>query len=93
MWFQELRGFEGIVVECLFINTPKEMCIQRVLERRNHPTLKGDGSQAVIEDFARGLEPPTPHEGFSAIHIANTPEEVRGVLRMISSYPVLLKDA
>lgn len=75
VWIDLAKEFKVKYVICKFINTPKEVCLKRILNRKDHPNLsaaKGEEKiKQVIEKFERALELPTIDEGFDAIVITD----------------------
>jgi predicted kinase len=64
-------------VRCLWLDTPAEVCKQRVSVRKNHPTIpEGDAGIQIIDRFGSLLVPPMLGEGFCQIVRASTEEEV-----------------
>ena len=62
-----------IRVVAVFVNTPLEECKQRVMRRREHPTLPPTReSVQVVERFRRLLKPPRKSEGFDVVMEAKT---------------------
>jgi atypical dual specificity phosphatase len=66
---------------CIYLNTPKFICINRVKNRINHPTIKEGGGERIINDIANKLECPTKEEGFSNVIYLESQEDVRDYLK------------
>ena len=66
---------------CVFLNTPKFICIERAKNRKNHPTIKKGGGERIIEDINKKLEVPTKEEGFSEVITLEDEEDVRNYLK------------
>ena len=59
------------------MNTAVDVCKERAKGRKNHPTLAIDKVDAVIDDFARGLQLPQTWEGYANLMVANNTDEVK----------------
>ena len=66
---------------CVYLSTPKFICIQRAKNRTNHPTIKKGGGERIIDDIAKKFEIPTKDEGFSEIITLEDEEDVRNYLK------------
>lgn len=77
----------------LFVNTPPEQCVQRVLRRRGHPTVEDGSGVGLIRRFGASFEPPHPSEGFARVlellptsaEPSFTAEELSDILARLSS--------
>ena len=52
---------------CVYLSTPKFVCIQRTKNRENQPTIKKGGGERIINDIDSKFEIPTKDEGFSDV--------------------------
>jgi predicted kinase len=55
----------GYIVTIFEMGTPKELCIQRVVNRKAHPTVKGEDpelAESILNMFERNYEKPTEVE-------------------------------
>jgi predicted kinase len=79
-WLENCR-LDPKKILCIYLNTPKFICIQRVKNRENHPTIKKGGGERIIEDISKKLEEPTLDEGYSEIIKLEDEEDVRNYLK------------
>ena len=66
---------------CIYLSTPKFVCIDRVKNRTNHPTIKKGGGERIIKDIDSKFEIPTKGEGFSDVIVLEDEEDVRNYLK------------
>ena len=66
---------------CVYLSTPKFVCIQRTKNRENHPTIKKGGGERIINDIDSKFEIPTKDEGFSDVINLEDEEDVRNYLK------------
>jgi len=66
---------------CIYLNTPKFICINRAKNRKNHPTIKEGSGERIINDIESKLECPTKEEGFSNVIYLEDQEDVREYLK------------
>jgi len=80
--FLDLANKAGVKdVRCLWLDTPAEVCKQRVSVRKNHPTIpEGDAGVAIIDRFRSSLVAPMPGEGFCQIVRAVTEADADAAL-------------
>mmetsp|Transcript_24310 Transcript_24310/g.60915 ORF Transcript_24310/g.60915 Transcript_24310/m.60915 type:complete len:201 (+) Transcript_24310:85-687(+) len=95
MWLREAQKLGVNNCHVVFMDTPLEECVRRVLERKDHPTLRGGSaaegsSREVIERFARGMEAPLEREGFLSVQRVETRDDVR---RITNEFLALLADS
>jgi predicted kinase len=65
---ERFRGSAKVSVVAVLFNTPMNECKQRVMNRRDHPTLPpNDNSIKIVERFRGLLKPPVRAEGFDLI--------------------------
>eukprot|EP01098_Paradermamoeba_levis_P011193 TRINITY_DN4778_c0_g1_i2.p1 TRINITY_DN4778_c0_g1~~TRINITY_DN4778_c0_g1_i2.p1 ORF type:complete len:173 (-),score=62.09 TRINITY_DN4778_c0_g1_i2:90-608(-) len=75
--------------EVLFLNLPKEVCVLRAQQRKNHPTLGEENAEEVIDSFLKGFSIPEAWEGpYEKVMVANTPEEVKAFVTQLCGYPI-----
>ena len=67
---------------CIFLSTPKFICLDRAKTRTNHPTIKKGGGQRIINDIDAKFEVPSKDEGFSDVIILEDDEDVRNYLKL-----------
>jgi predicted kinase len=96
MWLQLLQracdsDSSPVIAESVFFDVGVDECKRRVLARKGHPNLQGEGSGAVIDEFARGLEPPQEREGFARVHTVRSAAEATLLARTIAGYPICEK--
>lgn len=66
-------------VHCIEFVADKKLCLERVLNRKDHPTIKNMSEEkikSIIERFFKQYEVPEMSEGFSSmvrIHVNNLP--------------------
>lgn len=80
--FLDLAHKAGVKdVRCLWLDTPAEVCKQRVSVRKDHPTIpEGDAGIAIIDRFKSSLVAPMPGEGFCQIVRAVTEADADAAL-------------
>ena len=66
---------------CIYLSTPKFVCIDRVKNRENHPAFKKGGGERAINDIDKRFEIPTKDEGFSDIITLEDEEDIRNYLK------------
>ena len=66
---------------CIYLSTPKFVCIDRVKNRTNHPTIKKGGGERIIKDIDSKFEIPIKEEGFSDVIVLEDEEDVRNYLK------------
>jgi hypothetical protein len=59
-------------LESVFLNFSSEECIKRVKNRKNHPTLKPEKADEVVNDFLKSFHSPKENEYFSKFHEAKS---------------------
>lgn len=76
--FLELAYKAGVTdVRCLWLDTPAQVCKDRVSVRKDHPTIpQGDFGHGIIDRFTTSLAPPMRGEGFCEIVRTSTEAEV-----------------
>lgn len=67
-------------VAVVFFDTPKEVCIERVAGREEHPTIRFGQGARVVTSFAKELEPPAVSEGFDRVFVVHSHDEAERVL-------------
>jgi len=69
----DLAKKRGVECHCVVLKTPKDVCIERVLARKDHetlgPSVSNEKKIKVVEDFNRSFETPDLDEGFNVIEI------------------------
>jgi len=80
-WLDNLGQPAKKDVVCVFFDVSSEDCKRRAAGRTNHPTIREGGGARIIDEIARKLEVPTEKEGFSAVVVVRTHEEVDTLLR------------
>lgn len=90
MWITEAKklGIEKDCIESVFLDISDTECIKRVQNRKGHPTLSGDKAEEVISSFGTSLKAPTDYEGFGKIHVIQNESDARGVVKLLSDYPI-----
>jgi len=59
-------GVKNVVAVC--INTPVDVCKDRIITRGAHPTVEPvEGSKAIVDNFAKLMTEPKLEEGFAGI--------------------------
>lgn len=73
------------------LTTPPDVCIGRVAQRTDHPTIPyGRGKPAVLS-MAKALEPPRTAEGFAEVRTVGGEDELAALLRSWGGEPVVAK--
>jgi len=66
-----LKEYPEYEINCIYFDADPELCVKRVSERENHPTITEDFSldkiKEIVYSFYRSLEEPSISEGFSMI--------------------------
>ena len=78
IWTNLAKEFKVERIECIELRISPELAIERIKNRKNHPTIKEDFTLEKIKDivgrFVKEYEEPKMDEGFisySVIHIDN----------------------
>jgi atypical dual specificity phosphatase len=66
---------------CIYLTTPKFICVSRVKNRNNHPTIKKGGGERIINDLDNNFEEPTKVEGFKEIIYLEDSEDIANYLK------------
>ena len=66
---------------CIYLSTPKFVCIERSKNRENHPTIKKGGGERIINDIYNKFEVPKIEEGFSNVITLEDEEDIRNYLK------------
>ncbi|THH19449.1 hypothetical protein EW146_g1722 [Bondarzewia mesenterica] len=67
-WINIAREFPGTAAWVIFFDTPHDVCVSRLKDRRDHPTIRDVVTGLrVLERFASTFEQPHPHEGFERL--------------------------
>jgi|SaaInlStandDraft_6_1057023.scaffolds.fasta_scaffold04298_4 atypical dual specificity phosphatase len=77
---------------CIYLSTPKFICLDRAKARTNHPTIKKGGGQRIITDIDNKFEVPSKDEGFSDIIILEDEEDVRDYLKTWKCAKIEMED-
>ena len=67
---------------CIYLSTPRFVCLARAAARTNHPTIKKGGGHRIINDIDSKFEVPSKDEGFSDVVILEDDEDVRNYLKL-----------
>lgn len=54
---------------------------ERIKNRGKHPTLNGPEADAVVDEFAKGLQPPQAREGFAFVHTIRSDSDVNALCK------------
>lgn len=72
-WISLAKRYRVKQISCVYFDIPKEVCIERVLARKDHLTINDqipdDRKRVIVERFASTLEKPELIEGFTSIAI------------------------
>ena len=71
-WTRILERAGGGYKVAVWLTTPVDSCVERVLARPVHPTLAGPGAEKVVRNFERSFEPPRDDEVDAIIKLAPT---------------------
>ena len=77
---------------CIYLSTPKFICIDRVKNRDNHPTIKKGGGERIINDINTKLAIPEKTEGFIDVINLEDEEDVRNYLKLWKCNKIELED-
>jgi atypical dual specificity phosphatase len=77
---------------CVYLNTPKFICSNRVKNRENHPTIKKGGGERIINDICNKFEEPTKKEGFCDVIFLEDQEDVREYLKTWHCTQISIED-
>ena len=77
---------------CIYLSTPKFICLDRTKARTNHPTIKKGGGQRIIDDIDIKFEVPSKDEGFSNVVILEDEEDVRNYLKLWKCAKIEIED-
>lgn len=67
---------------CVYLNTPKFICINRTNNRNNHPTVSLNSGKNIINDIDKKFEEPTINEGFYNVIKLQDQEDVANYLKL-----------
>jgi atypical dual specificity phosphatase len=70
-------------VWCIFFNCSPEECKWRIKNRKDHPTVKAEQGERIVDNVAKTLEEPTLNEGFTKIDIITSFKESNDLLMKI----------
>jgi len=79
VWIKLAVKFEVKRILCLHLDVPKDVCVQRIKERKDHPTIQNasDGI-SIIQRFSNQLTTPRKIEGFAEVFQICKEEQVVG---------------
>ncbi|SJL03705.1 uncharacterized protein ARMOST_07062 [Armillaria ostoyae] len=64
-WIQIAQEFPGTLIWVIVFDTPYEVCVSRLRERKSHPTIKTpEQAFDILARFASDFVPPMSHEGY-----------------------------
>lgn len=73
IWIREALKFGIKDVSAIYLAVDPELCIKRITERKDHPTIKTETpdtkKREIVENFMKSFEIPEISEGFSKILI------------------------
>ena len=71
-WTRILERAGGGHAVAVWLTTPVDSCVERVLARPVHPTLAGPGAEKVVRNFEKSFDPPGDDEVDAIIKLAPT---------------------
>ena len=71
-WTRILERAGGGYKVAVWLTTPVDSCVERVLARPVHPTLAGPGAEKVVRNFEKSFDPPGDDEVDAIIKLAPT---------------------
>ena len=71
-WTRILERAGGGYKVAVWLTTPVDSCVERVLARPVHPTLAGPGAEKVVRNFEKSFDPPRDDEVDAIIKLAPT---------------------
>ena len=71
-WTRILEKCGGGRAVAVWLTTPVDSCVERVLARPVHPTLAGPGAEKVVQNFEKSFDPPRDDEVDAIIKLAPT---------------------
>ena len=71
-WTRILERAGGGYKVAVWLTTPVDSCVERVLARSVHPTLAGPGAEKVVRNFEKSFDPPGEDEVDAIIKLAPT---------------------
>jgi predicted kinase len=77
-----LAAAEGVPCDCLHLSTPRMVCEERALARKDH-RLVPEAALRVIKVLMQGTEPVTAAEGFRSHHDALLDYHIKRALRVL----------
>ena len=66
----------GYSTKIVWINVPRHVCLQRIKDRKGHPTLKPEDAEAGLSIFYRGFQTPSKREADELEVVGSPPEFV-----------------
>ena len=88
-----LTGLSPHTCLCIYLNTPKFICINRAKNRKNHPAIKYGGGERIINDLSNKFEEPTKNEGFRDIIYLEDSDDVRNYLKTWKCSKISIEDS
>lgn len=64
-------------VDCVFLDTPKHVCIRRCQNRTNHPTVAPKNAARVVGFQCSDYQEPALTEGFRSLRIIRTDSDLQ----------------
>ncbi|OCH88384.1 P-loop containing nucleoside triphosphate hydrolase protein [Obba rivulosa] len=94
-WINIAREFPETQVWVIVFDTPYEVCMERLRERTNHPTIRTpEHGYSILARFRNQYEPPVPWEGHSRLiklkpsdhpSATYTAEDISAILRRLQA--------
>ena len=69
---------------------PVEVCRERVVNRRGHPTIPYGGGRSIVDSFGKKFEAPRVEEGFSRVIVVRSMEEVQELVLAWGGEPIVM---
>lgn len=66
---------------CIYLSTPKSVCLEQIKNRKNHQTIKGSGFR-IVDELDKKFEIPSKEEGFDKVIVLEDFEDVRNYLKL-----------
>lgn len=78
--FLQLAKEVGCPVDCIILEVPKQVCIQRCKAREDHPTVAPQDAEKIVGFMKRDWKLPKPHEEIRSIWRISDEEDLRELL-------------
>ncbi len=75
-WLDCTNNKNKINIVGIYFDIGLEQCLERIDQRKHHPTLFGSGGKKIIEKMYKTIEKPELSEGFDKIYLIKTDKDI-----------------